>query len=98
MSKVEINRERFYTGGPFNTGLTNLGVIHKDKKIKMMKERNIYPSPFRPQTFSSSTCTKRKKLKTIPTHRLQRYGTSCQSDHLTEVKTMRNTSLGPRKR
>ena len=41
MSKVEINRERFYTGGPFNTGLTNLRVIHKDKKIKMVKERNI---------------------------------------------------------
>ena len=61
MSKVEINRERLYTGGPFNTGLTNLGVIHKDEKIKMVKERNIYPSPFRPQTVSSSTCTKRKK-------------------------------------
>ena len=41
MSKVEINRERFYTGGLFNTGLTNLRVIHKDKKIKMVKERNI---------------------------------------------------------
>ena len=41
MSKVEINRERFYTGGPFNTGLTNLRVTHKDKKIKMVEERNI---------------------------------------------------------
>ena len=41
MSKVEINRERFYTGGLFNTGLTNLRVIHKDKKINMVKERNI---------------------------------------------------------
>ena len=61
MSKVEINRERFYTGGPFNTGLTNLRVIHKDKKIKMVKERNIAILRLLGLIpVSSSTCTKRK--------------------------------------
>ena len=33
---------------PLNTGLTNLRIL---KKMKMMKERNIYPTTNRPQVF-----------------------------------------------
>ena len=94
MSKVEINRERFYTGGPFNTGLTNLRVIHKDKKINMVKERNI--AILRLLGLKLCLPLLVPKEKNVKDHK---HCICCTSlVHLVKVKTMKNSSLGPRKR
>ena len=75
-----------------DTGLKNLQVIQKNEdgeKAKYLSMKNW------PQTVSTSTCTKREKVK----DQFMPYAVySCTCCTSVEVKTIRNNVLGPPKR